>query len=44
MRALGARAPDVLSVRVRDRFGDYGLVGVVIAGEAAMPSRSTPCC
>lgn len=31
MRALAATGADVLAVRVRDRFGDYGLVGVVIA-------------
>lgn len=34
MRALGD-ATTVLAVRVSDRFGDYGLVGVVIAQEAA---------
>ncbi len=34
MRSLGDGAT-VLAVRVSDRFGDYGLVGVVIATEAA---------
>lgn len=38
MRALAAAGTTVLAVRVRDRFGDYGLVGVVIAAkrDAAM--------
>ncbi len=31
MRALPSRGDDVLSVKVRDRFGDYGLVGLVVA-------------
>lgn len=30
IRALTAKGLDVLTVSVRDRFGDYGLVGVVI--------------
>ena len=34
MRALGG-ATTVQAVRVSDRFGDYGLVGIVIAVEAA---------
>jgi FkbH-like protein len=38
MRALAAAGVEVLAVHVRDRFGDYGLVGVVIAqrGEVAL--------
>ena len=31
MRALPSRGSTVLRVRVRDRFGDYGLVGLVVA-------------
>ncbi len=31
MRALPGRGSTVLRVKVRDRFGDYGLVGVVVA-------------
>jgi len=31
MRAAAAAGANVLAVRVRDRFGDYGLVGVVVA-------------
>jgi FkbH-like protein len=37
MRGLARRGAEVLRVRVRDRFGDYGLVGLVVAdavGEA----------
>jgi FkbH-like protein len=33
LRALGDTGSTLLRVRVRDRFGDYGLVGVVIAHE-----------
>ena len=35
MRALGDGGVTVQAVRVSDRFGDYGLVGVVVATEAA---------
>jgi FkbH-like protein len=34
MRALAAAGHTILSVHVRDRFGDYGLVGVVVAAPA----------
>ncbi len=35
MRALPSRGSTVLRVRVRDRFGDYGLVGIVVADRRA---------
>ena len=35
MRALPGRGSTVLRVKVRDRFGDYGLVGVVVADRRA---------
>jgi len=34
MRAIAAAGTTVLRIRVRDRFGDYGLVGLVIATNA----------
>ena len=35
MRALATGGSIVLRVKVRDRFGDYGLVGLVVVGVAA---------
>lgn len=34
IRAMAAAGTTVLRIRVRDRFGDYGLVGLVIAADA----------